>query len=160
MQGPPMRRHFRRPIGQRRDPVDGAAAEALGAYDRALVDLARIDRAEAITHRRLVAMEEMILACREAMDAPTQDQEDMRRALDGLLEDLVKMEETLPIERAFLADERDRAMMQIRGIRNRLPTQEAEGFWGLLHRIAPNVVEQPARIGLWVIPALRDARLT
>lgn len=93
-------------VGER--SADRAAQRAIRDLDAATAEALRIDRVEAQASRRVEALSAAIRACRA--EILHSDDAELLDALESLLEDLDRIEETLPLERAFRADARERAL--------------------------------------------------
>ncbi len=102
-----------------------AAQRAIRDLDAATAEALRIDRAEAQANRRVEALSAAIRACRA--EIRHSDDAELLDALESLLEDLSRMEETLPLEQAFRADERERAMSRAVAAQARLQRLSEDG---------------------------------
>lgn len=95
-------------------PFD-AALEALGRGAR---DLAFVEAAEAIALDRIARLGAMIAACEQEMacgaGAGADAQAELAEAIGVLIRERASLTETLPLERAFRADQRDDAMARVR----------------------------------------------
>ncbi|MGD9916669.1 MAG: hypothetical protein AB7U46_01520 [Paenirhodobacter sp.] len=99
-------------------PIESAMEE----IGRAARDIAFCESADAIACGRISVLRDMIAACRTEI-AQQEDDEvaaELLVAIDGLGEDLASFEETLPLERAFRADQRDHAVTRIEAAQSRL----------------------------------------
>ena len=96
-----------------------SAMEELG---RAARDIAFAETADVIALGRITVLRDMISACREelALQADRSVALELAAAIDGLSEELTSFEETLPLERAFRADQRDHAVTRIEAAQSRL----------------------------------------
>lgn len=126
-----------RPVGAL-FPIESAMDEIA----RAARDLAFCESADVIAVGRIAVLRDMIAACRA--EQPLQDdvavRAELRAAVEQLDEELASFEETLPLERAFRADQRDHAVARIEAAQARLhgfvtdAAQGAEVFDPVLSR--------------------------
>ncbi|MFD2174508.1 hypothetical protein [Rhodobacter lacus] len=109
---------------------------------RAARDLALAETADVVALGRIRLLRDMIEACHEAI-AAAEDRHvalELVAAIDGLGAELASFEDTLPLERAFRADQRDRALERIAAAQAQLRAfvraihQEAELFEPALSR--------------------------
>lgn len=109
--------------------------EALDQLGRAARDVAFVEAAEAMAEERVAQTRRMLRACEEELDL--QEGEafvELDAAIDGLHEDLGSLMATLPLERAFHADQRDAARARMASAQDRLarflldPAQDAQAF--------------------------------
>lgn len=116
-----------------------AAMEEIG---RAARDIAFAETADVIALGRIRILRDMIAACHDEV-ARTHDfalTRELTAAIDGLGLELADFEDTLPLERAFRADQRDQAVAQIHTTHERLrafvadSTQQAVLFEPALSR--------------------------
>ncbi|PTV96281.1 hypothetical protein C8J27_10275 [Rhodobacter aestuarii] len=99
-----------------------ALESALEEIGRAARDIAFVETADVIALGRIKALRDMITACQDEAEIET-DQTvamELAAAVDGLTEDLASHEETLPLERAFRADQRDQALARIEAAQGKL----------------------------------------
>ncbi|MBZ4021223.1 hypothetical protein CKO11_01930 [Rhodobacter sp. TJ_12] len=96
-----------------------AALEEIG---RAARDIAFAETADVIALGRIKVLRDMIAACHDEVEnEPDRTVAlELAAAIDGLSAELASFEETLPIERAFRADQRDQAIAQITAAQDRL----------------------------------------
>ena len=88
------------------DAIDAAVEE----FSRAAGDMARCAAAEAVATGRVAALRALLDQFSAAQErANASEAEALQAALAALRDDLASLEQTLPLERAFHADERDRA---------------------------------------------------
>lgn len=126
-----------RPVGAL-FPLESAMEE----IGRAARDIAFAETADVISTSRISVLRDMIAACREELALQTDRVValELAAAIDGLSEELISFEETLPLERAFRADQRDHAVARIEAAQSRLrgfidtPALEAELFDPALSR--------------------------
>ncbi len=106
-----------RPVGAL-FPLESAMEE----IGRAARDIAFAETADVISTGRIAVLRDMICACREEMTVQTDRTValELAAAIDGLGEELASFEETLPLERAFRADQRDHAVARIEAAQSRL----------------------------------------
>ncbi|TKD15513.1 hypothetical protein FBT96_16295 [Rhodobacter capsulatus] len=97
---------------------------AMDDLGRAARDIAFAETADVIALHRITVLRDMIEACRSEI-ARSQESKvamELAAAIDGLGEELSSFEETLPLERAFRADQRDHAVARIEAAQSRLRT--------------------------------------
>lgn len=95
---------------------------AMDELGRAARDIAFAETADVIAVNRIRVLRDMISACRSEI-ALQQDRTvalELAAAIDGLGAELTSFEETLPLERAFRADQRDSAVARIEAAQSRL----------------------------------------
>ena len=95
---------------------------AMDELGRAARDIAFAETADVIAVNRIRVLRDMISACRGEI-ALQQDRTvalELAAAIDGLGAELTSFEETLPLERAFRADQRDHAVARIEAAQSRL----------------------------------------
>lgn len=95
---------------------------AMDEIARAARDIAFCESADVIAIGRIAVLRDMIAACRSEM-AHQDDEEiaaELMVAAGDLGEELSSFEETLPLERAFRADQRDHAVARIEAAQSRL----------------------------------------
>ena len=99
-------------------PLD-SAMEDLG---RAARDIAFAETADVIAVNRIRVLRDMISACHAEIAQQTDRAIalELAAAIDGLGAELSSFEETLPLERAFRADQRDDAVARIEAAQTRL----------------------------------------
>lgn len=99
------------------DTIDAAVEE----LSRAAGDMARCAAAEAMVVGRVAALRGLLGECAALQEqAGATEAGTLQSALAALRDDLASLEETLPLERAFHADERDRARARMAQARGRL----------------------------------------
>lgn len=104
---------------------------AMDDLGRAARDIAFAETADVIALHRISVLRDMIAACRAeiAVQEDTMVALELAAAIDGLSEELSSFEETLPLERAFRADQRDHAVVRIEAAQSRLRSFiETEGM--------------------------------
>ena len=96
-----------------------SAMEDIGLAAR---DIAFAETADVIALGRIAVLRDMISACRAELAVQTNRDValELAAAVDGLGEELTSYEETLPLERAFRADQREDAVAQIIAAQTRL----------------------------------------
>jgi len=96
-----------------------SAMEELG---RAARDIAFAEAADVIAVNRIKVLRDMISACHEeiVLQRDRTVALELAAAIDGLGEELTSFEDTLPLERAFRADQRDHAVARIEAAQTRL----------------------------------------
>ena len=113
------------------EDIFGAARPARALYPlesamddlgRAARDIAFAETADVIALHRITVLRDMIEACRAEI---TRNQDpkvalELAAAIEGLGAELSSFEETLPLERAFRADQRDHAVARIKAAQSRL----------------------------------------
>lgn len=98
-----------------------AVEEALDQLGRAARDVAFVEAAEAMAEERVAQTRRMLNACVEELDLQEGDAfVELDAAIDGLREDLESLLATLPLERAFHADQRDAARARMTAAQDRL----------------------------------------
>ncbi|MEZ5685396.1 MAG: hypothetical protein R3D78_05605 [Paracoccaceae bacterium] len=109
--------------------------EALDQLGRAARDAAFIEAAEAIAEERVAQAAQMLAACQDELEyLDGAEAAELAVAVEGLHEDLDSLRATLPLERAFRADQRDAARTRIAAAQDRLarfllaPENEPEAF--------------------------------
>ncbi|ADE84251.1 hypothetical protein [Rhodobacter capsulatus] len=97
---------------------------AMDDLGRAARDIAFAETADVIALHRITVLRDMIEACQAeiARNHDTKVALELAAAIDGLGEELSSFEETLPLERAFRADQRDHAVARIEAAQSRLRT--------------------------------------
>lgn len=97
---------------------------ALDDLGRAARDIAFAETADVIALHRITVLRDMIEACRAEItqQKDTKVAMELVAAIDGLGAELSSFEETLPLERAFRADQRDHAVARIEAAQSRLRT--------------------------------------
>ena len=97
---------------------------ALDDLGRAARDIAFAETADVIALHRITVLRDMIEACRAEItqQKDTKVAMELAAAIDGLGAELSSFEETLPLERAFRADQRDHAVARIEAAQSRLRT--------------------------------------
>jgi hypothetical protein len=104
---------------------------AMQDLGRAARDIAFAETADVIALSRIKVLRDMIAACRDEIAVQTERSValELAAAIDGLSEELASFEETLPLERAFRADQRDHAVGRIEAAQSRLRSfVETEGL--------------------------------
>lgn len=96
------------------DPV----ARDLAQVDRACREVAFCEIADALALARIVALRGAVAGCIAELAAGGAS--DLRLAAGTLSEELASFEETLPLEQAFRADQRDMAIARLEAARERL----------------------------------------
>ena len=95
---------------------------ALEDIGRAARDIAFAETADVIALGRIAVLRDMIAACHAELAVQTNRDValELAAAIDGLGEELTSFEDTLPLERAFRADQRDDAVARIAAAQTRL----------------------------------------
>lgn len=106
-----------RPVGAL-FPIESAMDEIA----RAARDIAFCESADVIATGRIAVLRDMIAACRAEIARQEDDEvaAELMVAVDELGDELASFEETLPLERAFRADQRDHAVARIEAAQSRL----------------------------------------
>ncbi len=96
-----------------------SAMEDIGLAAR---DIAFAETADVIALGRIAVLRDMMAACRAELAVQTNREValELAAAIDGLGQELTSYEETLPLERAFRADQRDDAVARIVAAQTRL----------------------------------------
>lgn len=99
-------------------PIESAMDEIA----RAARDIAFCETADVIACGRITVLRDMIAACHAEIALQHDDAVagELVSAVEGLGDDLASFEETLPLERAFRADQRDHAVARITAAQSRL----------------------------------------
>lgn len=99
-------------------PIESAMDEIA----RAARDIAFCETADVIACGRITVLRDMISACHAEIAVQHDDlvASELVAAVEGLGDDLASFEETLPLERAFRADQRDHAVARIAAAQSRL----------------------------------------
>lgn len=91
----------------------------LAQIERACREIAFCELAEAMAHARIVALRGAASGCRAEAEAQPGSHE-LRLAARSLANELASFEETLPLECAYRADQRDIALARLGGAQARL----------------------------------------